>query len=260
MPRFEMPWHYHSQYELTLIARGRGMRYVGDSIERFEDGDLVLLGSNLPHYWWTDAEDLRGAHSVVIQFELNAGSANLFELPEAAPVRRLLAASARGLSFSGPAARQSARHLMKMNQRQGWQRLGLLVEIFGTLAEGRPLASAGYAPVLDNRDDRRLRAVCKYVNDSYADDIRQVRAATLAGLSAGAFSRYFHKRMGKTFEAYVIEVRLGQACRRLIEADSTVAEIAFATGFNNLSNFNRHFRRLKGQSPREYRRSFERMH
>lgn len=259
-PRFEMPWHFHPECELTLIRRGRGMRYAGDSIERFDDGDLVFLGSNLPHYWWMDAGDRRGGHSVVIQFEPAVLGGKLLDFPEAAGIRRLMALGGRGVRFSGTTADEAARLMMKMEERAGWRRLCLLIETFGLLGEGRseghPLASPGYAPVLDERDGRRLRAVCKYVNDSYAEEIRQVRAATLAGLSPAAFSRYFHKRMGKTFEGYVIEVRVGHACRRLIEEESTVAEIAYATGFNNLSNFNRHFRKLKGVAPQEYRRSY----
>jgi len=261
VPRFEMPWHFHPECELTLIVRGRGMRYVGDSIERFEDGDLVLLGSNLPHYWWKDAGDGRRAHSIVIQFEAGVIGGLLTGLPEVAAISRLVSLSGRGLKFSGPAAAQAGREMIRMAERTGWRRLCLLIEIFGSLAEApaecRPLASAGYAPVLDARDGKRLGAVCKYVNDMYAESIRHVHAARLAGLSPAAFSRFFHKRMGKTFEAYVIEVRIGHACRRLIEEDATVAEIAYATGFNNLSNFNRRFRKLKGLPPQEYRRGYQ---
>src|SRR5271155_545763 len=120
VPRFEMPWHFHSECELALIVRGRGMRYVGDSIERFEDGDLVLLGSNLPHYWWKDAEDRRGAHSVVIQFEAGVLGGMLSGLPEVAGVRRLVTLSVRGLKFSGGAAREARRQMIKMDGRTGW--------------------------------------------------------------------------------------------------------------------------------------------
>jgi len=262
MPRFEMPWHFHRECELTFIMQARGTRYVGDSIERFDDGDLVLLGSSLPHYWWKDSEDTRPAHSIVIQFDGEAICRDLFGLPEAAAIRGLLSLSARGIRFCGATAEEAARAMNRMAKRTGWRRLSLLLDTFGLLAEegrtgNRYLASAGYSPVLDERDGQRLRAVCKYVNDAYREDIRQARAASLAGLSPAAFSRYFHKRMGKTFEAYVIEVRVGHACRRLMEEDSTIAEIAFATGFNNLSNFNRHFRKLKAMSPSGYRQNIQ---
>ena len=256
--RFDLPWHFHRECELTLIVKGRGVRYAGDSLEQFQEGDLVLLGPDLPHYWWSGGQGLGGAHSVVIQFDWDLLRAGLFALPEAEPIRRLIARAARGISFAGDAAERVAGRMIAMEKISGWRRLNQLNEILGMLAEpearGRLLASAGYAPVLDARDSRRLSAVCKYVNDSDRDEIRQAHAASLAHLSPAAFSRYFHKQMGMTFEAYVVEVRVGHACQRLVERESSIAEIAFATGFNNLSNFNRHFRRLKGISPREYRR------
>lgn len=249
--RFTMPWHFHPECELTLIVRGRGMRYVGDSIARFADGDLVFLGPNLPHYWWKDADDRRTAHSIVIQF-----GKELFDVPEAAAIRQLIARSMRGVVLTGRLRQEVATGMKHLVSSQGWGRYCELLGLLGRIAGARPsqsLASAGFAPDLDAQDARRLTAVCRYVNDSFADQISQPHAASLAGFSAPAFSRFFHKRMGKTFEAYVTEVRVGHACRRLIEEDATVAEIAFASGFNNLSNFNRHFLALKGMTPRDYR-------
>jgi len=137
-----------------------------------------------------------------------------------------------------------------------WPRLVALLEILGILAEAKavqPLASAGYAPALDPRDGRRLAAVCGYVNGQYADPIAQPEVARRIGLSPAAFSRYFRRRMGKTFEAYVNEVRVGHACRRLLEQDATIAEAAFASGYNNLANFNRRFRAITGLTPSAFR-------
>lgn len=259
VPRFTMPWHFHPECELTLIVRGRGMRYVGDSIERFQDGDLVLLGANIPHYWWKDADDRRPAHSIVLQFGEQFLGGPFFGLPESASLRRLLAAARRGLAFSGGESRRVAADLARMGALRGWDRLCLLLGLLGRLASfpARRLASAGFSPELDEQDGRRLTAVCRYVNESYAGDVLHRKAATLAGLSPAAFSRFFHKRMGKTFETYIAEIRVGHACRQLMEPDNRIAEAAFANGFNNLSNFNRHFRKLKGMTPREYRRFYE---
>ena len=255
-PRFSMPWHFHPECELTLIVRGRGMRYVGDNISRFHDGDLVFLGGNLPHYWWNDAEDRRGAHSVVVQFSVDFEEGALFHLPEARSIRRLFSLARRGLNLSGSLRDQIAADMRRMVHRDGWERLCLLLEILGRLAgQKKPdfLASDSFAPEFGERDSRRLTAVCQYVNEFYAETVRHEKAATLAGLSPAAFSRFFHKRMGKTFQSYVVEVRIGHACRRLAEDDASVVDIAFASGFNNLSNFNRHFLKLKGLTPRAYR-------
>ncbi|CAN5374712.1 AraC family transcriptional regulator [soil metagenome] len=255
--RFTMPWHFHPECELTLIVKGRGLRYVGDSIERFEDGELVLLGSSLPHYWWQSPDDQRKAHSVVVQFA-EGFAGGMLELEEAREIRQLLVRARRGLFLEGSLRDEITRDLSRLKELSGWKKLCLLLEILGRLAADRSrfLASAGYAPDLDERDGRRLVSVCQYVNESFGESVRHPKAASLAGLSPAAFSRFFRKRMGKTFEAYVTEVRIGHACRRLTEADSRITEVAFGVGFNNLSNFNRHFRKLKGLSPREYRQSF----
>lgn len=255
--RFTSPWHFHPECELTLIVKGRGLRYVGDSIERCEEGEVVLLGKDLPHYWWQDPGDRRRAHSIVVQF-LEDFAGGVLKLDEAREIGRLLVAAKRGLFVEGRLKGEVTEDLFRMRELSGWKRLCRLLDILGRLAENRvrPLASAGYAPDLDARDGRRLVAVCQYVNESFGESVQHRRAASLAGLSPAAFSRFFRKRMGKTFEAYVTEVRIGHACRRLTEADTQVTEVAFGVGFNNLSNFNRHFRKLKGLSPREYRQSF----
>lgn len=256
-PAFTMPWHFHPECELTLIVQGRGARYIGDSIARFADGDLVFLGSNLPHYWWKDADDLREASSVVLQFGEGIAGGGPFDLPEAGEIRRLLAAARRGIAFDGKAREEIARRLVELPAMKPWPRFCGMLEVLGYMAAAKPwrlLASAGYAPELDENDGRRLTAVSRYVHESFDGPVSQPRAAALAGLSPAAFSRYFHKRMGRTFEAYVNEVRIGHAGRLLRESEKTVAEIAFACGFNNLSNFNRRFLQLKGAPPMKYRR------
>lgn len=256
-PAFTMPWHFHPECELTLIVQGRGTRFIGDSIARFEDGDLVLLGPNLPHYWWKDADDRREAGAVVLQFDEGIAGGGPFGLPEAAEIRRLLAAARRGVVFASRERDHIGARLSELPDAEPWARFCGLLELLGRMAAAKPsrlLASAGYAPELDENDGRRLTAVSSYVHESFDGSISQPRAAALAGLSPAAFSRYFHKRMGRTFEAYVNEVRIGHASRFLRETEKTVAEIAYGCGFNNLSNFNRRFLQLKGVPPTEYRR------
>ena len=256
VPTFTAPWHFHPEWELTLIVKGRGTRYVGDSIGRFSDGDLVFLGSNLPHYWWKDTDDRREACAVVLQFDERLGG-GLFDLPEAAGIRRLLKAARRGLALGGSVGTQVATRLAGLPDCDAWTRICGLLEILGLMAATRPwryLASAGYAPDLEETDGLRLAVVSRYVQESFAGTISQPHAAALAGLSPAAFSRYFHKRMGRTFETYVNEVRISHASRMLQESEKTVAEIAFACGFNNLSNFNRRFRQFRGTPPTLHRR------
>lgn len=251
---FEIPWHFHTECELALFVRGRGMRYIGDSVEHFEDGDLVLIGSNLPHFWWKDVKDHYPSHAVVVQFDAEFA---VFDLPEGGTIRRMLQRARRGMLLTGRLRAEVAEGMRRMRALRDWEKLCLLLELLGLIARARPprlLASAGFSPELNEHDAQRLNAVCRYVSTSFSDRISQPKAAALAGFSTAAFSRFFHKRMGKTFEAHVAEVRVGHACRRLIEDDATIAEIAFASGFSTLSNFNRRFLAMKGLTPREYRR------
>lgn len=255
--RLTVPWHFHPECELTLLLKGKGLRYVGDSIEHCDDGDLVFLGRNLPHYWWQLQGDPSRLHSISIQFDENIIE-GLLALEEAGHIRNLLVRARRGISVDGHLKEQVAKNLIQMRSTTGWRRFCLLLDSLGRLAAepSRQLASVTFAPDLDERNGRRLKAVCRYVNESFDASVNQLRAAKLAGLSPAAFSRFFRKRMGKTFGAYVIEMRIGHACRQLAETDTQITKIAFDNGFNNLSNFNRHFRRLKALSPREYRRAF----
>lgn len=258
LPRFDSPFHFHPECELTLVAASHGLRFVGDSIERFEAGDLVLLGSNLPHYW-TNPPDWRGtARSVVVQFPLDLLGAGWLDTPEFAAVRRLLVKAERGVHFRGRTAAAAARRLRTMTGLAPFARLQLLLETLHALAGApgaRLLASAGFTPAMGVEDEGRLGRVLDYVNRRAAEGVQQREAARRAGLSPAAFSRYFRQKMGHTFEDFVNEIRVGRSCRALIETpEKSVAEIAFAAGYNNLANFNRQFRRRTGMSPVEYRR------
>lgn len=257
-PRFGSPWHFHPECELTLIEASHGLRFVGDHIARFEAGDLVLLGPNLPHYW-SNSPDWHGtASSVVVQFaEGFLGEAGL-AAPELAPMRRLLARAQRGLQFSGAAAEEAGRRMRGLPELGPLPRLAALLEIFHVLttAPAVALSSAGFAPGLTGEDEARLARVLRYVNEAAAEGVRQPEAARRAGLTPAAFSRYFRRKMGHTFEAFVNEVRVGRICRGLLdEPGRSVAEIAFAAGYNNLANFNRQFRRRTGLTPGAFRRS-----
>ena len=254
--RFKMPWHFHPEYELTYIISGQGMRHVGDSIERFGPGELVLLGKDLPHYWWQGAGQPPG-QATVLHFSEATPGANFWDLPECKQVRTMLTRSQRAMMFPVRGNSLEAVDLLRgMKDLHGWRRLRALIDILGLLSESidyRLLASSGFSPALRVGDGVRMEAVCHYVNATFADSISQTRAAGLAGLSPSAFSRFFHRRAGKTFESYVNEVRVGHACRLLDERDASVTEVAFQVGFNNLSNFNRRFRQVTGLTPRDYR-------
>lgn len=259
---FAFSWHFHPEMELTYIAQGQGQRFVGDSIEPYEAGDLILLGPNLPHTWASrpGPNPRKDRHySIYAQFLPEFLGAGSLKLPEFAPIARLVERSAEGLRLTGRTRQEVAARMKPLFEAAGFGRLMLLLEILGVIAasrETRPLASKAYGLPQRPFDERRIDAVCRFINENYTRAIGQSEAAARAHLSVSAFSRFFKRSLGRGFVEYVNELRVSHACRLLVDTDKSVAEIAFASGFENLSNFNRRFRDLKRLNPRDYRKRF----
>src|SRR6185436_14189073 len=253
-PRFGFYWHVHPEIELTHIVRSRGRRFVGDSIEPYEDGDLVLVGPNLPHTWDSDPRR-RGPHEAVFcQFSESFLGPDFLRAPELAPVRRLLDRASQGLRFTGKTQKAVAHRMGSMDRLPGLARLAALLETLDLLARSRdvrPLSSREFVPGLRRGDAGRIDRVCRFLNERCTGRITLAEAAAAAHLSIPAFSRFFRRKTGRTLVAYLNELRTGLACRALIESDRSISDIAFDSGFNNLSNFNRRFLGLKKMSPRE---------
>ena len=259
MPAFSSPWHFHPEYELTYIVRGSGKRFVGDSIASFGPGDLVLIGSNLPHYWRNDEAartKANYAHSVVVHFREDSFGSGFLDCPELQAMRNLLVRARRGIVFGGGAP-ELAKHLLEeMSGLSGLPRLICLLGLFDVLATSgktKLLSSAGFSPQLDPNAGERINTAYQYVFRNFQELIDHEEMARNAGMSASAFSRYFKRFTGRTVSDFVNEVRIGHAHRMLIETDRTISEVAFASGYESLSNFNRRFREISGLSPREFR-------
>jgi AraC-like DNA-binding protein len=229
---------------------------AGDSVEPFHAGDFCLLGSNLPHTWLT-SESAPGptARSLVVQFDPARWGKELLQLPELARIADLFDRAARGLWFDGTVA---ARMLGKMlGPASPLRQLTALLEILEELAahsDARLLALAPWARGRHTATDSRLHSVLAYLSENAGGPVSQSEAARLVHLSPAAFSRFFRRAAGKTFQAYVTDLRLSEACRQLLESKRTISEIAFDAGFGNLSNFNRSFRIARGMSPGAFRR------
>jgi AraC-like DNA-binding protein len=257
--RFGFNWHYHGEIELTAIVRSRGRRFVGDSIEPYGDGDLVLLGPNLPHTWHSEAGRRGRQEAVFCQFSAAFLGGDFLGTPELAGVKRLLERASRGLRFMGETQKAVFRRMEGLDRVQGLTRLAALLDVLDRLArsrDARPLSSREFVPDLRRGDAERVDRVCRYLNERCTEGVTLAEAAKVAHLSVPAFGRAFRRTTGKTLVGYLHELRTGLACRALIESDRPVSDIAYESGFNNLSNFNRRFRALKGMSPRDYRRAF----
>ncbi|MBI1375696.1 MAG: helix-turn-helix domain-containing protein [Phycisphaera sp.] len=270
-PAFGYDFHHHPAYELTLIEDSQGQRFVGDHIDNYGPGDLVLMGPNLPHVWVSgspataaspapdDADDPDGAlhTAVVIQFERDCFGAAFFDTPELTQVAQMLDASSAGLRFSAETCAAVAGRMASMPTsppaRQMLTLLDVLEDLARRVSDAEPLAGAGFTATLDTSSQRRIDTVCQHIQQRYAETLHQPELAELAGMNPSALSRFFRRVTGRTLTDYINAVRVGAACRLLIETDRPVLDVCFACGFNNVSNFNRRFRRIKGVTPRAYR-------
>ncbi len=264
---FGFEWHQHPECELTLIETGAGQRFVGDHIGEYQPGDLVLLGSDLPHTWASHPApgripgvspgSTKRHKAVVVQFDPGWLESLLANTPEARAIRSLIQRSRRGLRFTGPAQAHAAEQLPKMTQQRGMERVLSLIALLDRLAHSRKaalLASPAYE-YAGRPADSRIDRVCRFIHDHVTEPITQARAAERVHMSGPAFSRFFKQRVGMTYSRYVHELRIGHACRLLLESDISITEACFRSGFNNLSNFNRVFLSIKGISPRQYRQT-----
>ncbi len=259
-PDYGTRWHFHPEYQLTLAVQSSGHRVVGDNIGTLADGDLVLLGANLPHVWHQDAGTrARQVHAIIVRFDETFLGRDFFTLPEVEPVRRLLQRAARGLEVRGSTRTAVTAHMLRIAQGDGLSRVIELLSILDALArstELRTLATASYEPKLESADQGRMERVVDFIHSHLTEEIDRERLARLAHLSLGAFSRFFHSRTGKTVPEYINEVRIGRACRMLSEDAGNITDIAMDCGYRNLANFNRRFREVVGTTPSAYRQKF----
>ncbi len=260
---FSCPWHFHPEFELILTLDFAGFRMIGDNITPLRSGDLVLLGANLPHIWQCDvraSRPARPADMLLIQFEEDFLGRDGLQLPAMAPVRRLLRRAGVGLRFGGRTREHAAALMREMDAVRGLRRIVLFLRVLETLAlsaEGRPIASHGFAARQNPFNEERMNHVFQFIEQRLDQLLRIGDVARVANLSVGAFSRFFHRHTARTFPAFVNQLRIGRACLRLAGTNQSVTEIALECGFANLSNFNRQFLRLKRTTPGDFRKQLQ---
>lgn len=255
-------WHYHPEYELTLTLNSRGQRYVGDSIAAYDDGDLVLLGPNLPHTWCS-AERIRAGrphHALVMWFTEEWAASLTGPLAEMRGLAALLGRAGRGIAFSPAAAAKVRPAVEAIPREKPAARLLGLIGALTALAEdeeARPIAGPGSNRVSTHSPDKaRIERVLDHIHAHYRESITVETVAELACLSLSGFHRLFRRHTRLTLSDYVAELRIGQACSLLINTTRPIAHIADEVGYRSLANFNRRFRTQKGMTPRAFRRSF----
>lgn len=252
---FDYPVHYHSDYEINLVLNDRGKRIIGDSIEPFNELDLVMIGPNLSHAW--RGEIIEGNHVITIQFSDQILNFPMLQKRMFSSIKLLLIESQRGLIFSAETKLQIKDKILQITKMQGFHTvlefLSILYDL--SIADRHVLVSN----IFDTKDtirtskSRRIAKVCDYLENNLEENVKLSDVSTLVNMSDSAFSHFFKKKTNCTFIDYITNLRIARTCQMLSETSHTVAEICYSSGFNNLSNFIRIFKKKKGMTPNEYR-------
>lgn len=252
-------WHYHPELELVIILESTGTRFVGDNIDKFESGEIILIGKNLPHLWLNDKIFFEGnpdlmAKAHVIHFHEDFAG-DLFKIPEMTGINELLKKTQHGVKFHKDSSEFIIEKVNKMFEVRGYDRFMLFVNVLRDLSELQNyqlLSSSSYVNSFQEIHNSKMARIHGYIMNNFKENISLEKVASLANMNASSFSRYFKHYQKKTFIQYLNEVRIGYACKLLIENNYSVAGVCFEAGFNNVSNFNRQFKSLKKVSPTEY--------
>ncbi len=259
------PWHHHSEYELVLIIKGKGKRMVGDNVSRFFKNDLIFLGPYIPHQWVCEGTEEKSTidpqdEAFVIQFSYDFLGTKFFEIPENIGLKRFLIESTRGYEFFGKTKTHIISILHSMMTMNDIQRLYALISLFEKLAstnEYRYLASPGVNDKFSSKGGKQMQDAMQFILNNFQTNIQVQHLLSITNMSYAAFYLAFKRTYLMPFKDYLLKVRVGYACKLLTEKSMNISEIAFLSGFENLANFNRQFKRLKGTTPTKFQRQYE---
>jgi len=261
-PYINNRWHYHPEVELIYFHEGGGTQFVGDHIKRFDPGDIILVGSNLPHYWRYDdvyfnEEEKRKVHSTVIHFSENFWGETFLQLPEIKPIRSLLDKARRGLQVSAREHSNIPSLVEKISHSEGVGRIIALIEClsaFAATSDPHLLSSIGFRQDFSEEESQRINAIYDYTLRHFSQKIYLEQVAAIVGLVPNSFCRYFKSRTGKTYTQFLTEIRVGHACKLLIDNRISIKQLCFESGFNNFTCFHKNFKMITGKSPQHYQR------
>jgi AraC-like DNA-binding protein len=253
-------WHHHPLFELTMTLNSRGQRFIGDHVGAYDNGDLVLVGPNLPHTWFSRSKiNSHEPHlALVIWFKPDWAEQLVKQFAEYRSVTRLLEKARSGCKFSGITAEVVRPDFERFFRSPPRDRLMIFLSVISKLMEDEGQELSRSAATIDSQSDGapRIERVLTHIHEHYAEGVRVEHLADIAALSLSGLHRLFTKHTGRSVTAYVAQMRIGEACARLSGTDQPISHIADVVGFNNLANFNRQFRAQRGMTPREYRSLF----
>jgi AraC-like DNA-binding protein len=264
VPHVNNRWHYHAEVELIHFKRGNGTQFIGDSIKRFKAGDVVLVGAHLPHYWRFDdvyfeegskqQADVRVAH-----FCENFWGNQFLDLPENVNIRLILEKARRGLQVNGKSRQRVSDLLEKLLESDGPSRIVYLLEALETIGNCKQveaLSSIGFKPDCSEGESDRINAIYEYSLKNFKRKIKLEEIAAVANISPNSFCRFFKSRTRKTYSQFLIEIRVGHACKLLIENNYSIKQLCYESGFNNFTSFHKYFKVITGKSPLNYQHEF----
>jgi AraC-like DNA-binding protein len=263
-PHFDPNWHFHPEYQLFIVLKGTGTRFIGDHVSPFRPGDLVFTGPNLPHLWRSDLEyfddekDL-WTEGIVVYFHEHFLGSEFLQQNEMYLLRQLFEKAQRGIEVTGAAAGQAERLMTDLLGAADFEGILTLLQLLNVLANTSSyivLSSAGYSNSLKQSDTARMNRVHEYVMKNFRERITLEQVAAIANMTPSSFSRYFKIHANKTFSDFLTEIRIGYSCKLLIEKKMTIAQVCYDSGFHTVSNFNRQFKSITHYNPLEYKKKY----
>jgi AraC-like DNA-binding protein len=263
VPFINNRWHYHPEVEMICFKEGSGAQFIGDNIRNFRSGDVVLVGAHLPHYWSFDSQYFENSTQFpdvyVAHFCENFWGKDFLNIPENLPLRNILDLAKRGIQVTGKTKKAIGELLEKMFDSVGCRKILLLLEALVMIANSDEiclLSSIGFQPNMKETENDRINSIYQYSIDNYKRKIQMEEIAAVANMSPNSFCRYFKSKTRKTYSNFLIEIRVGIACKLLIENKISIKQICYESGFNNFVSFHKYFKMIKSKTPLNYQREY----
>jgi len=264
MPDINNRWHYHPEVELIYFKNGSGTQFIGDSISPFLTGDVVLVGANLPHFWQFDNSYFSGQEDIsadinVVHFNESFWGESFLALPENQVIKALLEKSKHGIQIRQKSGASIGCLIENIINTDGPRRIALLIETLTSIYECQEyslLSSIGFRNDFNASEKDRINKIYNYMIENFKKQISLKEIAAIGNISPNSFCKFFKSRSRKTYTQFIREIRIGHACKLLIDNNLNIKEICYESGFNNFSSFHKHFKLIKGKTPLEYQKNF----
>ncbi len=259
---FDAHWHFHPEFELTYISKGEGIRYVGNNIQKFEPGDFVLIGSNLPHCWKDNIQNKGLVASIVFQWNHEILGANWIQKNEFKNIETLLKKASKGIKFNAGFSNKIEFELLAITKKSPFDKLMSFIQLLEELSQLKDfeiLTSEGFTPNLNMKANYRIDKIYDYIQENYDKKIRLNEVSSLVSMGDEAFCRFFKKSLNKSFFTFVNEYRINLACKALMETNKQVSQIAYECGYESLPFFYRQFQKFMSCSPLVFKKMYLRL-